>query len=499
MMLKGTVDCATFVSENPNPNLECSGEGGSGGAMAAAAAAAAKKKVVVIMGATGVGKSRLAIDLSAHFASIEIINADSMQVYRGLDVLTNKVPFSERNGVPHHLLGTVDPSVEFTAKDFRDLAIPIIDDIVSRGGIPVVVGGTNFYIQSLVSPYLMDDVVEEMEEGSTNYLLVDIDTNSLNSSSAFELLKEIDPIAANRIHPNDDRKIRRYLSVYASSGILPSSLFRGKYVEKWGRADHVRYNCCFIWLDASLPVLDKYVNSRVDCMINSGLLDEVYEIYKPSSDYTKGLKQAIGVRDFGEFFRANFVNSDALDPLCVDSGIANDTNSLPLIDLHLKPNFSEILHSRENELRTLLVEAIDKLKADTRKLVRRQKRRLNHLKTDFGWNLHSIDATKAFSDEDDSWHTCVVEPCVNHIRAFLIESGDCLNTAETPNSLTSQRLVSRDLWTQYICEACGNQVLRGAHEWEQHKQGRVHRKRVFRLKKQSSKPITTDRQPDFSS
>ncbi|KAK2994411.1 hypothetical protein RJ640_009638, partial [Escallonia rubra] len=87
-----------------------------------------KPKVLVIMGATGAGKSRLAVDLASYFP-IEIINADSMQVYQGLDVLTNKVPLHDRKGVPHHLLGTISPNVEFTAKDFRDTAVPQFDDL----------------------------------------------------------------------------------------------------------------------------------------------------------------------------------------------------------------------------------------------------------------------------------------------------------------------------------------------------------------------------------
>lgn len=117
--------------------------------------------------------------------------------------------------------------------------------------------------------------------------------------------------------------------------------------QKWGRADNFRYTCCFIWLDASLSVLDRYVDARVDCMIDAGLLNEVCDMYKPKSDYTRGLKQAIGVREFEEFFKAY-----SLD--------------VP------KPNFADILRSEDGELRTLLVEAIDKFKANTRKLVRRQ-------------------------------------------------------------------------------------------------------------------------------
>uniref|UniRef100_A0A1D1Y884 tRNA dimethylallyltransferase 2 n=1 Tax=Anthurium amnicola TaxID=1678845 RepID=A0A1D1Y884_9ARAE len=195
-----------------------------------------KTKVVVVMGATGSGKSRLAIDLASHFP-LEVVNADSMQVYRGLDVLTNKVPLQDRRGVPHHLLGFVDASVDFTSRDFRDLAIPIIEDVSSRGCLPVVVGGTNYYIQALVSPFLVDDLVEDMDgcslnvlEGSLQHdLKLDLDNN--DSHAAFDRLKEIDPAAANRIHPNDRRKINHYLSLYESSGLLPSELFQGKTSE----------------------------------------------------------------------------------------------------------------------------------------------------------------------------------------------------------------------------------------------------------------------------
>ncbi|XP_020586590.1 tRNA dimethylallyltransferase 2 [Phalaenopsis equestris] len=432
----------------------------------------ANKKVLVIMGATGAGKSRLGIDLAEHFTGVEIINADSMQVYRGLDILTNKVPISERKGVPHHLLGTFEESMEFTSRDFRDAAIPIIDDILSRGCLPVIVGGTNYYIQALVSPFLVDDVVEDMGECFKNSLFCDIDLNSISSSSSYELLKEIDLIAASRIHPNDHRKINRYVSVYAGSGVLPSSLFHGNHAEKWGRAENFRYTCCFFWLDASLSALDRYINSRVDSMINAGLLNEVSDIYKPSSDYTRGLKQAIGVREFEEFFRAYSRRNNAFYASSLNGNI-----DVP------KPKFADILHSKENELQILLFEAIEKFKANTRKLVRRQKRRLNRLKADFGWNMKYIDVTKALSDEaGDSWSALVLQPCVENVRAFLLGAGSFTSNEESHDMLW-QRLTARELCTQYVCEACGNRVLRGKHEWEQHTKGRVHRKRFLSFKK----------------
>lgn len=190
-----------------------------------------KPKVVVIMGPTGSGKSRLAIDLGSHFP-IEIINADSMQVYRGLDVLTNKVPLDQQKGVPHHLLGTVSPNVEITAKEFRDTAVPLIDDILSRNCLPVIVGGTNYYIQALISPFLLDDTAEAMDDNCLSSSTGDAEScckmDCHGMSDSYDHLKSIDPIAANRIHPNNHRKINQYLSLYAHSGILPSELLQGK-------------------------------------------------------------------------------------------------------------------------------------------------------------------------------------------------------------------------------------------------------------------------------
>ncbi|RWW14625.1 hypothetical protein BHE74_00019899 [Ensete ventricosum] len=172
--------------------------GGGGGGVGGKETAAKKKKVVVVMGATGAGKSRLAIDLASHFSGVEVVNADSMQVYRGLDVLTNKVPHPDRNGL---FLSSSSfppsPSLPPLLKDFRDLSIPIIDDILSRDGLPVVVGGTNYYIQALVSPFLVDDVVENLAACSMD----------------------------------GPQGINRYLHLYESSGVLPSNLFQGENAE----------------------------------------------------------------------------------------------------------------------------------------------------------------------------------------------------------------------------------------------------------------------------
>lgn len=148
--------------------------------------------------------------------------------------------------------------------------------------------------------------------------------------------------------------------------------------QNWGRADNFRYNCCFIWLDVSLPALDNYVNQRVDCMIDNGLLLEVYDIYKPNADYTRGLRQAIGVREFEEFFKQFFLDTDASGFTCLEGNQSSyrSGTTIPIwrnkADTASGPTLLEILGSSDSKLQFLLGEAIEKLKANTRKLVRRQ-------------------------------------------------------------------------------------------------------------------------------
>ncbi|KAF3782050.1 tRNA dimethylallyltransferase 2 [Nymphaea thermarum] len=459
-----------------------------------------KPKIVVVVGATGSGKSRLAIDLASHFP-VEVVNADSMQ-------LTSREHVDV--GVPHHLLGVVSANVEFTSKDFRDMAIPVrilcilyismfvfssvfslvlivIDSILSRKHLPVIVGGTNYYIQALVSPFLLDDLMEEMDECISGHAVTCLSSNQTceDSTCDLDLLRKVDPASANRIHPNDIRKVKHYLSLYTKTGKLPSELFQGKGSEKWGRVADFRYDCCFVCVDASLPVIDRYVEERVDCMIEAGLLNEVIDIYNPSADYSRGLQQAIGVREFEEFLTFSLCKGESLYPHHVKEAAdisAQQAGSFLTHgeDKYLPHTAREILESGDETQKILLVKAIDKLKANTRKLVRRQRRRLNRLKEVFGWELHYFDATEAIlSKSTETWTKLVVEPCVETIGSFLH-----MVSLDEPKGL-QESIASRDLWTQYICQACGNRVLRGAHEWEEHLRGRGHRKRIHRLRKKA--------------
>lgn len=236
-------------------------------------------------------------------------------------------------------------------------------------------------------------------------------------------------------------------------------------------------------MDASLPILDQYVEQRVDHMVDTGLLSEVYDIYNLNADYTRGLRQAIGVREFEEFLKVYLSNSQS----GTENDIAGASHAQMLTskcDTVLKENMSAILSSSdEAQLKLLLVDAIDKVKVNTRRLVRRQKRRLTRLQTWFGWSIHYVDATECLSCmSDNSWTANVVKPSVQIIRSYLNEDANLQPDLEAKNG-NKGNLTQRDLWTQYVCKACGNKVLRGAYEWEQHKQGRGHRKRICKLRK----------------
>jgi adenylate isopentenyltransferase (cytokinin synthase) len=194
------------------------------------------------MGATGSGKSRLSVELATRFPYSEIINSDKIQVYKGLDITTNKIPFHQRNNVPHHLLGDVDSSHgEFSPSDFRRYAGDIISDITSRRKLPIIVGGSNSFIHALL--------VERFD----SELNVFEDESSTSSSSEI--------------------------------------------------SSDLRYKCCFIWMDISFPVLSEYLLKRVDDMFDSGMVDELAEFYEPDADNRTGLRKAIGVPEFDRFFK----------------------------------------------------------------------------------------------------------------------------------------------------------------------------------------------------
>ncbi|GAA0185067.1 RNA processing factor [Lithospermum erythrorhizon] len=286
-----------------------------------------KEKVVVVMGATGTGKSKLSIDLATRIPA-EIINSDKMQVFKGLDIVTNKVTEEECLGVPHHLLSVVGPYDHFSASDFRHHATTAVDAITRRGRLPIIAGGSNSYIKALVH----DDI---------------------------------------------------------------------DFQEK--------YECCFLWVDVSLPsVLDSFVSKRVDQMLKAGLVDEVREFFDPNGDYTLGIKRAIGVPEMDEYFR------------------------------------NELIYDDEKKAK-ILDEAIEKIKENTCKLARRQLQNIRRLKNQLGCHMHRLDATDAFlkrgTEAEEAWENLVAKPSTLIVNQFLYED-DLISSIPMPPPPTSVSISS---------------------------------------------------------
>jgi tRNA dimethylallyltransferase len=167
--------------------------------------------IIIILGATAVGKTKLSVYLSKRFNG-EIVNADSMQIYEGLDIATAKPTIEERDNIPHHLFSYINPlDRSHTVVDYRNDALPIIESIISRSHLPCIVGGTNYYIESLL--FHLNPPDPSSEHLHNEQLLSDLSEENLSKLTSIqlhELLTKIDKPTSIRRHPNEERKIRRF-------------------------------------------------------------------------------------------------------------------------------------------------------------------------------------------------------------------------------------------------------------------------------------------------
>ncbi|EEB06532.2 tRNA isopentenyltransferase [Schizosaccharomyces japonicus yFS275] len=261
------------------------------------------KPVCVVLGTTGAGKSDLSIELAKCFAS-EVINSDSMQIYKGLDIITNKVTEEEIQGVPHHLMSFLDFNKEYSVAEFEQDARRVIDDLHARGKIPVIVGGTHYYLQSLLfkDSTLSDIDVIEKAAGK--------DTTSEKHKDAFILdespqvmldyLEKVDPVMAQRWHPQDGRKIRRSLEIFFHTGKRPSDLYASQKKNELA----LHYKTLVFWPRCDYSVLADRLDNRVDAMLQRGLVNEILQYHELAKsrnfepDTTRGIWQCIGFKEF---------------------------------------------------------------------------------------------------------------------------------------------------------------------------------------------------------
>ena len=245
--------------------------------------------IIVITGATATGKTDLGIQLAEEL-NTEIISADAMMVYKYMDIGTAKPSLEEREKVKHHLIDIIEPSENFSAKDFVELADKVIKELFSKGKIPIVVGGTWLYIQALLYG-LSEAPVGNWELRDKLY--------KQNNKELYERLKEIDPEYASKIHINDKRRLVRALEVYQLSG-KPFSYFHNKH--NFSRA---KYNFIGIVLERDRKDLMDRIEKRVDKMFQLGLKEEVEKLIEMGYKNFLTSSQAIGYKEFIPYFEGN--------------------------------------------------------------------------------------------------------------------------------------------------------------------------------------------------
>lgn len=243
-----------------------------------------RNSVLFIVGPTAVGKSKIALEVALELQG-EIISADSMQVYRGMDIGTAKPTKPDRAIVPHHLIDILDPSESFSAFDFYEKSLANIRAIAERGCLPMVVGGTGFYIRTLlagISPEIGD--TREIREK------LDAETAACGLSVLYDRLKEIDPDRANKIMPRDKKRILRALEIFEISGKKPSTLPTSSIsLESLG------FNPIIVGLTMDRKILYERIQQRVDQMFDQGLLSEVQQL--KTQDLSKTAQQAVGYKE----------------------------------------------------------------------------------------------------------------------------------------------------------------------------------------------------------
>lgn len=246
-------------------------------------------KIICIVGPTGVGKTKLSIELAKRFNG-EVINADSTQVYKNLDIATAKVTEEEKENIPHHLFDIKEITEDYTVFDYQKDARNCIENILKRKKIPIIVGGTGLYVKALLYDY-------KFKEGNIkgNY-------NNLTNEELYKKVLEINP--NTNIHINNRKRLERYLDYYNNTG----------EVIETNKTDKLLYDTIFIGLTTDRETLYDRINKRVDIMVENGLLEESKKIYE-SNIRTKAITTPIGYKELFPYFEGSRTLEECLNTI----------------------------------------------------------------------------------------------------------------------------------------------------------------------------------------
>ncbi len=245
-------------------------------------------RVIVVVGPTSVGKTKMGVEL-AKALNGEVISGDSMQIYKRMDIGTAKVTNEEMDGVVHHLIDIKEPTESYSVKDFQDCVREKIEDIVSRGKLPIIVGGTGLYIKAALYDYTFssteDDSHDEINEKYKDY----------DNESLYQHLVSIDPTSAKELHPNNRRRVLRAIEIFEQTGTTKSNIHASQQHT-------LLYDAYFVGLTIDRPLLHERINKRVDVMRENGLEEEMMSLYKSGLKREHQSMKGIGYKEWFDYF-----------------------------------------------------------------------------------------------------------------------------------------------------------------------------------------------------
>ena len=249
-----------------------------------------KKKLIILTGPTAVGKTKLSLELAKKVGG-EIISADSMQIYEMMDIGSAKIKKEEMQGIPHHLIDCISPSQEFNVVIFQKMALNAMEEIEKRNKIPILVGGTGFYIQSVL--YQIDFTPNE-DQGEVRK---ELETLALTKGKEYlhEKLREVDPLSAREIHANNQKRVIRALEYYRLTG-EPISKHN---IEQ--RQKESPYDFSYFVLNDKRERLYQRIDQRVDEMVSQGLVEEVRALKNMGYDRSFVSMQGLGYKEILDY------------------------------------------------------------------------------------------------------------------------------------------------------------------------------------------------------
>lgn len=262
-----------------------------------------KYNSIIILGPTGSGKTKLSIDLAKELKG-EIINADSMQIYKELNIGTAKPSPEEMTQVPHHLFDFLDPSSKYSVSEYRKDALEVVKQLLENKKVPIIIGGTGFYIDSLLNNYSYGNAQANPEIRLKYEMILE----KKGKEYLYDLLKQYDILSAEKIHMNDTKRVIRALEIYEASKLEKSQ--HSKYDSIKDTPNFLKP--LIIGLNYDREELYERINKRVDLMVEQGLINEAKDLYVKYKDCDYQSLQAIGYKELFESFEGKISQEEAL-------------------------------------------------------------------------------------------------------------------------------------------------------------------------------------------